>query len=96
MAEALGRPLMAAVSTGRPRKAILVKAIFVESLRKHIQTVGPFPAVEGAIQMFDKVRHSANTRIAIATGGWRKFALLKLESTGFNIDGIPVATCAPA
>ncbi len=70
-----------------------IQAIFVESLRKHIQTVGPFPAIEGAIQMVDKVRHSANTRIAIATGGWRRSALLKLESTGFNIDGIPVATC---
>jgi phosphoglycolate phosphatase-like HAD superfamily hydrolase len=70
-----------------------IQAIFVESLRKHIQTVGPFPAIEGAIQMVDKVRLSANTRIAIATGGWRRSALLKLESTGFNIDGIPVATC---
>jgi phosphoglycolate phosphatase-like HAD superfamily hydrolase len=70
-----------------------IQAIFVESLRKHIQTVGPFPAIEGAIQMVDKVRHSANTRIAIATGGWRRSAILKLESTGFNIDGIPVATC---
>ena len=70
-----------------------IQAIFVESLRKHIQMVGPFPAIEGAIQMVDKVRHSANTRIAIATGAWRRSALLKLESTGFNIDGIPVATC---
>ena len=70
-----------------------IQAIFVESLRKHIQTVGPFPAIEGAIQIVDKVRHSANTHIAIATGGWRRSALLKLESTGFNIDGIPVATC---
>ena len=70
-----------------------IQAIFVESLRKHIQTVGPFPAIEGAIQMVDKVKHSANRRIAIATGGWRRSALLKLESTGFNIDGIPVATC---
>ena len=70
-----------------------IQAIFVESLRKHIQTVGPFPAIEGAIQMVDKVRRSANTRIAIATGGWRRSALLKLESTGFDIDAIPVATC---
>ena len=70
-----------------------IQAIFVESLRKHIQTVGPFPAIEGAIQMVGKVRHSANTRVAIATGGWRRSAVLKLESTGFDIDGIPVATC---
>jgi phosphoglycolate phosphatase-like HAD superfamily hydrolase len=70
-----------------------IQTIFFESLRKHIQTIGPFSAIEGAIQMIDKVRHSANTRAAIATGGWRRSALLKLESTGFNIDGIPVATC---
>lgn len=70
-----------------------IQAIFVESLRKHIQTVGPFAAIDGAIQMIDRLRHSANTRIAVATGGWRRSALLKLESTGINIEGIPVATC---
>ena len=33
-----------------------------------------------------------DTRIAIATGGWRASALLKLESAGFKIDGIPLVT----
>ena len=31
-------------------------------------------------------------RIAIATGCWRESALLKLRTSGFNIEGIPVAT----
>ena len=35
---------------------------------------------------------SEERRIAIATGCWRESALLKLESAGFGIDGIPVVT----
>lgn len=33
-----------------------------------------------------------DTRVAIATGCWRQSALLKLESAGFDIDGVPLVT----
>ena len=70
-----------------------IQTLFIEKLRNHIHKSGPFPTIAGAIQMVDKVRLSANTRVAIATGGWKRSALLKLDSSGFNINGIPVASC---
>lgn len=69
-----------------------VQAAFVEGLRRHIKSAGPFPAVDGAIQFVEHIRERNDRRVAIATGGWRKSALLKLESAGFNIDDIPVVT----
>jgi len=69
-----------------------VKAVFVEGLKHHVEHVGPFPEIDGAVQFFDKVRSASHLRVAIATGGWRESALLKLNSAGFNIDGVPLAT----
>jgi phosphoglycolate phosphatase-like HAD superfamily hydrolase len=68
------------------------KAVFVESVARHIESVGPFPAIDGALQFFEKARNADDVRVAVATGGWRKSALLKLESAGFDIDGLPLAT----
>ena len=73
--------------------AAQVKALFVEGLRRHIERVGSFPIIDGAVQYVESVRKSGDNRIAIATGGWRESALLKLESSGFNIDGVPLVTC---
>lgn len=69
-----------------------VQAAFVEGLRRHIKSAGPFPTIDGAIQFVEHIRERNDRRVAIATGGWRKSALLKLESAGFNIDDIPVVT----
>lgn len=68
------------------------KAVFVESVARHIETAGPFPAIDGALQFFEKARNADDARVAVATGGWRPSALLKLESAGFDIDGLPLAT----
>lgn len=76
--------------------AAAVRSAFVDSVRKHIETTGPFPAIDGAIQFFRKARESADVRVAIATGGWRGSALLKLASAGFEIDGTPLVTCDDA
>lgn len=69
-----------------------VKAIFFEGLRRHIENVGSFPVIDGALRFVESVRQSDDNRVAIATGGWRQSALLKLESAGFDIDGIPLLT----
>jgi len=70
-----------------------VRTLFVGGLIEHIQTVGPFPAIHGATQIIDRLRQSTEYCVAIATGGWRKSALLKLESSGFNVEGIPIVSC---
>lgn len=69
-----------------------VKAVFMDGLSSHIQDMGSFPVIDGALQFVERVRRSTDMRIAIATGCWRASALLKLRTSGFNIEGIPVAT----
>ena len=75
-----------------PGIAASIKSLFVDSLRQHIRTAGSFPIIDGAVQFFESVRRSRGTRLAIATGGWRDSALLKLGSAGFGIDGVPLVT----
>ena len=69
-----------------------VKAVFMEGLNSHIEAMGSFPAIDGAVQFVERIRGLSDTRLAIATGCWRESALLKLQTSGFNIEGIPVAT----
>ena len=66
---------------------------FVASLAEHIETDGPFPEVPGAARFIDRLRDSKEHDVAIATGGWRLSALLKLETSKLNVNGIPVFTC---
>lgn len=72
--------------------AASVKELFMRDLKRHIDDAGSFPVIDGAIQFIDSVRRAADTRVAIATGCWRESALLKLETSGFNVEGIPIAT----
>ena len=72
--------------------AKLVKSAFVDGLRGHLDTIGSFPAIDGAIQFVDAARNSDDTAVAIATGGWRESAMLKLDTAGFDVHGIPLVT----
>ena len=72
--------------------AAAIKAIFVGKIERHIETEGPFSTIHGAIEFFERTRATDGRRVAIATGGWRESARLKLESAGFDIDGIPLVT----
>ena len=78
--------------SGAGELAASIKAMFMKGLNSHIEDIGSFPVIEGAVQFVERVRRSTDTRIAIATGCWRESALLKLQTSGFNIEGIPVAT----
>ncbi len=69
-----------------------VKAVFMEGLNRHMEDMGSFPVIDGAVQFVERIRRSTDMRIAIATGCWRESALLKLQTSGFDIEGVPVAT----
>ena len=69
-----------------------IRTRFVELLEEHIAQHGPFAEIPGAKDFIDAHRRSERHAVAIATGGWRLSALLKLESAGFDIDGVPVTT----
>ncbi len=70
-----------------------IRSRFVAGLTEHIETDGPFPVIPGATQFIDKLRISKGHDVAIATGGWRLSALLKLETSGLDVKGIPVISC---
>ena len=69
-----------------------IKSLFIEGLKQHVADAGAFPVIDGAVQFVERLRGFKDTHLAIATGCWRDSAVLKLESSGFDIDGIPLAT----
>ena len=64
--------------------AAAIKSIFVDKIERHIETTGPFSTIHGAIEYFERTRASDGRCVAIATGGWRESARLKLLSAGFG------------
>ena len=69
-----------------------VKAVFVESVARYIQTSGPFTEIPGAKDFVAGLLASPSSRIAYATGGWSESAAMKLGSAGFPMQGIPLAS----
>jgi len=69
-----------------------VRSHFVELLKQHIDTNGPFVEVPGASRMLRGLSESSSHAVAIATGGWRASAELKLQSAGIDYTDIPLAT----
>ena len=47
-----------------------VKAVFMEGLSNHTNDQGSFPVIDGALQFVERIRKSADVRVAIATGCW--------------------------
>jgi len=70
-----------------------IQGVFLAKLDEFIRSEGPFPEISGAVEFVEKTRQLPDVRVAIATGCWKKSALLKLESSGFGMDGIPVSSC---
>jgi beta-phosphoglucomutase-like phosphatase (HAD superfamily) len=69
-----------------------VRDIFVESVRQHVARTGPFTEIPGAREFVAGLRASNSHCVAHATGGWSSSASIKLESAGFPLQGIPLAS----
>ena len=69
-----------------------IRAVFVDLLQSHVNEFGPFTEIPGAREMLRALRTSAGCAVAMATGGWRQSAELKLSSAGIHYDDIPLAT----
>ena len=81
---------------GLPRDSNAIDSIrsrFVAGLTEHIESVGPFPEIPGAAQFIDKLRASTEHDVAIATGGWKLSARMKLETSRIDVNGIPLFSC---
>jgi phosphoglycolate phosphatase-like HAD superfamily hydrolase len=77
----------------RPTLANDVRGRFFELLREAFNSDPECcREVAGAGALLQRLRDSADVRVAIATGGWSTSARLKLNHAGIMIDGIPVAS----
>jgi phosphoglycolate phosphatase-like HAD superfamily hydrolase len=78
-----------------PREGELesIKNRFVERLREALDgdSTRCLP-VTGASRMLTALTGRLDLFVALATGGWRQSALLKLATAGFHLDGIILAT----
>ncbi len=85
-------------TTDRPYADVESEVIdrFLSGLRTSAETEPEaFLPIRGAQSIFQKVR-AAGWAPAIATGGWRPSARLKLDQAGIPIDGVPLSTCSEA
>ena len=64
---------------------------FTEGIRKHLQ-LEPLQQVSGADRLLRALKNTEGISLSLATGGWSETALLKLDSAGIDISGIPLAT----
>ena len=70
---------------------------FVARIRENIED-DPHAVreVPGAAAPIAGLRAMAGCRLAIATGGWRETALLKLQAAGIDLEGIALASSPDA
>jgi phosphoglycolate phosphatase-like HAD superfamily hydrolase len=80
-----------ALPTG-PDLTTPIKAHFVDLLHQHVRDYGPFREIPGARDFLRTLCNSSDCAVAIATGGWRESAQLKLDAAQFVLDGVPIAT----
>ena len=70
-----------------------VEKAFVARLSRYIEKNGPIMEVPGAKDFVSKLANSSDCQIAYATAGWFASARIKLRSSQFPVDGIPLASC---
>ncbi|MBE9182270.1 HAD family hydrolase [Oculatella sp. LEGE 06141] len=70
-----------------------VEEAFVARISSHIEKHGPIMEVPGAKDFVSKLASSSDCQIAYATAGWLASAQIKLRSSHFPVDGIPLASC---
>ena len=69
-----------------------VRSMFVELLEEHVNERGPFREIPGARDLLQALIASRVHSVAMATGGWRQSAELKLRSAGIHFPDIPLVT----
>jgi FMN phosphatase YigB (HAD superfamily) len=70
-----------------------VEEAFVTRISRHIEEHGPILEVPGAKDFVSRLAETGDCQIAYATSGWFGSARIKLSSSEFPLDGIPLASC---
>jgi len=69
-----------------------IKNEFFGMVQNFVAQSGPFREMPGARAMLQRLSRSESFGVAIATGGWQRSAEIKLETAGFDIRSVPLAT----
>ncbi|HCE3035043.1 TPA: HAD family hydrolase [Vibrio parahaemolyticus] len=69
----------------------LVKPVFIRNIQRTINSE-PAKEVPGAREFVSYLMNSDKHVVSIATGGWSETAKLKLESAGFELEGLTIAS----
>jgi phosphoglycolate phosphatase-like HAD superfamily hydrolase len=70
-----------------------VKHRFVSKVRRYLEQ-HTLQEIPGAKDLLAELQRQKAASIAIATGGWRETALLKLQAVGIDTNSIPLATAS--
>jgi phosphoglycolate phosphatase-like HAD superfamily hydrolase len=70
-----------------------VERAFVGRIANHIERHGPIPELSGARAFVEGLSRRPDCCIAYATAGWRAAAQLKLDASGFPVEGVPLSSC---
>lgn len=73
-----------------------IRTTFLDSLHAYVEANGPFREIDGAKEVIERLRGSQRHAVALATGCWRASAELKLNTAGFDVGGIPLASADDA
>lgn len=68
-----------------------VKPIFIKKVAQHLHQNG-LAEIPGASEFLRLVVSDSHTSVAIATGGWRETAELKLDAAGIDFGSISIAS----
>ncbi|MHA1152721.1 MAG: HAD family hydrolase [Alphaproteobacteria bacterium] len=68
-----------------------LQSAFLARLVESAGRDGAYAAVPGAAGLLAALRARGDWSMALATGGWREAALLKIGRSGLDLDGLPAA-----
>jgi beta-phosphoglucomutase-like phosphatase (HAD superfamily) len=69
-----------------------IKSEFFRLVDAFVQAAGAFREIRGAKSALQRLNNSPSHGLAVATGGWRQSAEMKLATAGFNPGGLSLAT----
>lgn len=80
-------------SSRRPQLVTAIKSRFITRIARHLEGHS-CRALPGAAAFMAALNQCPDKVIAMATGGWRESALLKLQAAGLSPNGIAMATAS--
>jgi len=79
------------ITSGQEEIHNSVKKSFIEKVKEYLSKT-PAREVPGASKLIEHFKEQDSVSISIATGGWLETAILKLQSAGIDVSGIPIAS----